>query len=115
MIGEYRLSERAAQDIADIYAYSLTRWGEDRADQYIEGIYRALKALATHPTRDASRNKRSAPFRMIAVQQHFLLFEVLNDEVIILAIMHQAQNVEKHITKLTPTFVQGLAEMTRRT
>jgi plasmid stabilization system protein ParE len=112
--GEYRLSERAAQDIADIYAYSLSHWGEDRADEYVESIYRALKKLAAHPGRNTSRHKRSTPFRMIAVRQHFALYEILNDEIIVLALMHQAQDIEKRVTKLTPVFRRLLAQLTKR-
>ncbi len=114
MTGEYRLSERAAQDIADIYVYSHTRWGEERADAYVESLYRGLKQLAARPDRNTSRNKRSAPFRMTAVQQHFILFEMLNDEVIILAILHQSRNVEKHVAKLTPGFRDLIRTMTRQ-
>lgn len=44
MSGEYRLSERAAQDIADIYAYSLARWGEDKADEYVGGFIMSSKS-----------------------------------------------------------------------
>lgn len=114
MSGEYRLSERAAQDIADIYAYSLARWGEDKADEYVGGIYHVLEKLTAHPGRNTSRDKRSAPFRMIAAQQHFVLYEMLGDEIVVLAIMHQAQNVEKHVAKLTPVFKQFIARMTKQ-
>lgn len=111
MAGEYRLSERAAQDIVDVYAYSLTRWGEEAADRYIEGLYLALERLAAHPDRNSSRNKRSAPFRMIAAQQHFILYEALGNEIVILSIMHQAQNVEKRIANLTPAFRDMIAKI----
>jgi toxin ParE1/3/4 len=111
--GEYRLSETAAQDIANIHTYSQTRWGEAKANQYVEAIYRALEKLAARPDRSISRDKRSAPFRMIAIRQHFALYEVLNGDVIVLTIMHQAQNVEKHVARLTPAFETLIARMMR--
>jgi len=51
---------------------------------------------------------------MIAAQQHFVLYEMLGDEIVVLAIMHQAQNVEKHVAKLTPVFKQFIARMTKQ-
>ena len=111
MTGEYRLSQTAAQDIANIHTYSQTRWGDEKADQYVEAIYRALEKLAARPDRSISRDKPNAPFRMIAIQQHFVLYEVLNGEVIVLTILHKAQNVEKHVAKLTPAFEELIARM----
>ena len=114
MTQRYRLSDMAAQDIADIHAYSTARWDEEKADHYVETIYRALEKLAARPDRSISRNKRSAPFRMTGVGQHFILYEVVADEVIALTIMHQAQNVEKHVAKLTPAFKKLVIQMLKQ-
>ncbi len=108
---QYRLSERAAQDIADIHAYSTANWGEEKADEYAQAIYLALEQLAANPNQNTSRNRRSAPFRMAAIRQYFILYEIVDDEVIVLTIMHQTRNVEKHVAKLTPGFKKLVARM----
>ncbi|MEI9904184.1 MAG: type II toxin-antitoxin system RelE/ParE family toxin [Asticcacaulis sp.] len=113
MASGYHLSDMALEDIAAIHDYSVTHWGEHKADQYVAAIYHAINRLAISPDRNISRNARSSPFRMIAVEQHFIIYDLTENGTVILTLMHQAQDVEKRVAKLTPTFRQLVAGFSR--
>jgi len=106
--GEYRLTRNALANLRDIYRYSCDAWDEDQADAYMRKLYETFAKLALHPDRDLSRRKRSHPFQMIACQKHFILYDVHRDETIILALMHQSADIERHVANLTPGFLKAI-------
>lgn len=58
---------------------------------------------------------------MIAAGNHFviyetrIIYETKTELLIVHAIPHQNQDIERHIAKLTPKFRKAVADMTRRT
>lgn len=111
MAVEYRLSQHALRNLRSIYRYSCDTWGEAQADIYLKHLYAALSGLVEHPDRDNSRQQRSQPFRMIACQKHFVVYNIIGADVLILAIMHQSVDVERHIANLTPDFRIAMASL----
>ncbi len=110
----YRLTEIALADLRQIYSYSADRWNVDRARTYIQSLYGKLESLAVKPDRDLSRNRRSHPFQMIPAGAHFIVYETVEDIVVIHTILHQSQDIERYIAKLTPEFRKAIAEINRR-
>ncbi len=106
----YELTRTAAMDLRGVYRQTISTWGEDQAERYIDLLYAAFENLATAPWRDTSRNRRAAPFRMVAAREHFVIYDLIGDRVIVLAILHQAMDIERRIARLTPTFYEALAK-----
>lgn len=50
----YVLSPRAQADLAEIWDYSVTRWGEDRAERYIRDLWSGIRTIADDPRRGQS-------------------------------------------------------------
>ncbi len=110
----YQLTRKAVADLRAIHKRSIIEWGELQADQYLENLYAAIVRLAEHPERDKSRNRRASPFRMVPAQKHFLIYEIIDEKIVlVLAALHQAQNIEKHIAELTPSARQAISAIKR--
>lgn len=86
----YRLQLAATQRVEEIYAYSLDRWGEEQADQYLRGLFGKFDAIAA----------RSFPWRPIPgefgqsgyvcrYESHFIYWRLLDDGTVgIVTVLH---------------------------
>jgi len=45
---DYLVQEAASHRIDDIYRYTLTTWGKEQADRYIQGLFDSFGSIATH-------------------------------------------------------------------
>lgn len=48
-MNHYKLAERAEEDLTEIYAYGLRRWGEDSADSYYHALLERFQRIAARP------------------------------------------------------------------
>jgi plasmid stabilization system protein ParE len=104
------LTRRAAIDLRSIHARSRREWGEEIADRYIADLYAVMQKAATDTEAGRLRQHRSAPFLMIPVQRHFVIYDIIPRGIAVLTLLHQARDIETLITELTPRF---LAEVER--
>ena len=90
-MGNYVVSKNAATRLDDIYQYSLSKWGESQAEQYIKGIFQHFE--------DITQGKvwlRPIPAefevdgRVSRYEKHFVYSKVLNTgKVAIVTILHE--------------------------
>jgi plasmid stabilization system protein ParE len=64
-----RVQEAASHRIDEIYRYTRDRWGAERADRYITGLFAAFEKISTH---QALSHPIPAEF---GVQGYFLRYE----------------------------------------
>ena len=44
------VAPKARQDLIDIWSYSASRWGIERADVYVRAVWHAVDSLAAQPS-----------------------------------------------------------------
>ena len=86
-----RVQEAAAARIREIYRYSLERWGEDLADAYIQGLFKAFEGIATG---DVASRPVPAEFGVegfvFRYKKHYVYWKTLSDGVIgIVTVLHE--------------------------
>jgi plasmid stabilization system protein ParE len=86
----------------DIYAHSLKQWGTKIADDYLADIYAVIKRIAEKPEMGQPRIHRSAPFLMVPVRQHFIVYDRLPKAIVILTLLHQRRSIETVLTNIQP-------------
>ncbi|PHM49097.1 type II toxin-antitoxin system RelE/ParE family toxin [Xenorhabdus sp. KK7.4] len=92
----YRLSERAAEDFADIYDYTLIQFGEVQADYYTDALDEFLETLASMP--DIGRDYPAVSgVRRIEFQRHTIFYTVRDSDILIARILHQQMNHTQHL------------------
>jgi toxin ParE1/3/4 len=83
-------------------------WGNTRADRYVDEIYTVFGKVAANPELGRLRVRRAAPFLMVAAGQHFVIYDRVNDAVVVLTVLHQVRDIERILATMRPDF---LAEM----
>lgn len=111
MRSRYRLSRRALADLRDILVYSGNQWGNAQAETYITELYACFQKIAEAPDLGLKRQTRVQPFRMVAAQKHFIIYDVMRDTVVILTIQHQKRDIEALIKAIRPELLKAIAEM----
>jgi plasmid stabilization system protein ParE len=100
----FRLTRNAALDLRRIHARSRREWGEDVADRYLADLYVAMADAAANPEKGSLRQHRSAPFLMVPARQHFLIYDRVSRDIVVLTVQHQVRDIETLIAELTPAF-----------
>jgi plasmid stabilization system protein ParE len=107
------LTRTAALDLRKIHARSRREWGEEIADRYLTDLYAVMAQAATIPETGRLRQHRSTPFLMIPARQHFVIYDLMPEGIVILTIQHQTRDIESLIAKFTPSFHAELERLKR--
>ncbi len=82
---QYRASAR--RDLAEVYAYSAQRWGDEAAARYIEGLERAIARLVRFPKMGRAYTARLRRIRY----EHHVVFYAVEDRIVVEAVRHERQ------------------------
>ena len=87
------LTATANQDLHDIYAYSLEKWGQKQADVYFKQLENSFYLLLDNPNLGKQRNDLKQGYRSFLTKKHAIFYEISNNEIIILRILHRRMDV----------------------
>ncbi|RTL65397.1 MAG: type II toxin-antitoxin system RelE/ParE family toxin, partial [Hyphomicrobiales bacterium] len=74
-MAEYRLSERAAQRLAEIYAYTDVLFGRVQADAYLAGFEKLFELIAAFPGIGRSADELRPGYRRYRHQAHYIFYK----------------------------------------
>jgi len=97
------ISRRAALDLDEIDQYSLIKWGQQVAHEYMESIDLALQTLAENPRLLRNKTDISQAFYLYRVREHYLVCSFKNNNIIILTIKSGSLDLVNRLAKLEPT------------
>lgn len=100
----FLLTRNAALDLRRIHARSRREWGEAVADRYMADVYAAMTDAASRPEKGRPRQHRSAPFLMVPAREHFVIYDVVPQGIVVLTVQLQVRGIETLTTELTPAF-----------
>ena len=105
-----QLSRRATLDIQYIESYSIEKWGEKVADEYLQSIEDALNLILENPTLLRSKPEVSDSLCFYRVRQHFLVCAIFEEIIFVLTVKHGAIDLPSRIAEIEPLLSQE-AEM----
>ena len=85
-MAEIGFSERAKNQIDEIYAYGLKTFGQAQSRSYIENLYHQFELLAAFPGMGLELSVRGRAFRRFACGVHIIMYSVHENQVIIEAL-----------------------------
>ena len=95
----YVLSPAARTDLEQIWDYTLARWGDDQAEEYVREIQRAIDRLVDNPLIGRACDEIRTGYRKHAVGSHTLYYRLAAGEVIdVVRILHQRMDIDRHLT-----------------
>jgi plasmid stabilization system protein ParE len=98
-----KLSRRATLDLAEVVDYSVTRWGQRVADEYLDSFDCALERLAAHPDLLRDIPDLSGALRWYRVSQHYLICTVIEPMIYVVTIQHGSMDIPSRLLELEPT------------
>ena len=92
-----RLSKQADRDLMDIYKYSFREFGEAQAERYYSSLWECFEFLAGHPHIGRLRLEFQPPARSHHHQKHVIFYDLAEDDILIIRILHERMDFERHI------------------
>ena len=92
----YKISKKAAEDIEDIWLYTLENWSLEQADRYLDLLLNEIEYLAVNPTagKDFSHVRKS--YRTASVKSHIIFYRHIEGqiEIEVIRVLHQRMDIE---------------------
>ena len=91
------LSERAAQDLIDIYLYTIEHHGAVQAEDYTSNLERTLSLLADNPHMGRIDKRLQGEVRRHESGSHIIIFEPTSNGIFVLAVLERHMVPELHV------------------
>jgi|LakMenEpi03Aug12_release.lakeMendotaPanAssembly.Ray.scaffolds.fasta_scaffold2006414_1 toxin ParE1/3/4 len=94
----YRISEKAALDLEEIWLYTFENWSEKQADRYFDLIMDEIEYLSTHVEAGKSISNIIEGYRVSKVKSHLVFYKESTDTVIeVIRILHERMDIENRL------------------
>ncbi|WP_417794667.1 type II toxin-antitoxin system RelE/ParE family toxin [Terasakiella pusilla] len=91
---DYRLSEKADQDLHDIYVYTYRQFGEKQADLYLSDLENCFLQLVDHPSLGRDISYIRADYFRFEHQHHSVFYQIDTNEIYIVRVLHSTRDIE---------------------
>jgi toxin ParE1/3/4 len=96
-MAEIRIQPEASADIADIYAFSVERFGLDVAQDYMAGLGLAFRRLVEYPESGSVFEGIKPAIRRLTYRRHRIFYDFDGTTVMIVRILHQSINEQAQL------------------
>ena len=94
----YRISEKAVEDLENIWIYTLHKWSIEQADRYYNLIINEIEFIAKNFMTGKSMDHIKNGYRASIVKSHLIYYrKSQNNQVEIIRILHQKMDIETRI------------------
>ena len=96
---DYRISQKAAQDLENIWLYTVDNWSIEQADRYFNLLIDEIKYLAKNPEAGKNFNHIRAGYFRTRVKSHFIFYKInrKQEEIEIIRILHQRMDTDSRL------------------
>lgn len=94
----YRISEKAVEDLENIWVYTFEKWSAEQADRYYQLIINEIEFISKHYNTGKAMDHIKKGYRASIVKSHLIFYRIGQDNVIeIIRILHQRMDIENKI------------------
>jgi toxin ParE1/3/4 len=94
----YRLSQKAGEDIRNLYVFGVQTFGVDHAERYYAGLFDAFEFLAHFPLAARLRPELRGETRAHPYQSHLIFYRQDGADVFIQRVRHSSEDWGTHET-----------------
>lgn len=100
-MSKYVIFKPANETLDEVWRYSLERWGQKKAEEYIEGLFATMQKTASREILWRSvLSQTSLDAYFVKYQRHYLFFRELEDGLIgIVSIVHEKRDIVSVLEK----------------
>jgi len=99
-MAEYKLTNKAVEDLSKIWDYTFEVWSEKQADKYFDSLISNCQEIADNP--DLGKNYEGISKQLLGLKtnRHIIFYRTLEqDYVEITRILHERMDLKKKITE----------------
>jgi toxin ParE1/3/4 len=97
-MAKLRFTNKAVDDLTDIWNYTARTWSERQADSYYELLVGACRDIATNPTLGRNYDQIAGDIFGMVVHRHVIFYKnLLQNEVLIVRILHGRMDIKSRI------------------
>ena len=95
----YRISQKAAADLEQIWLYTVEHWSVEQADRYINLIFDEIEYLAAHPSSGKDYSHIRDQYRCSKVKSHLIFYRIASEglDIDIIRVLHQQMDLESRL------------------
>lgn len=111
---EIILTRRALFDLKAIDEYSVEAFGPDVAMDYLDAFDDAFDLLQRSPELLRQYEDFSLRLRFYRVRKHFIICDLIDDRIYVLAVVHASMDLPNRIGELEPTLAREVELLHRQ-
>jgi len=93
---QIHITQKADEDLENIYHYSAKKFGLKRAIQYIRDLDKAFDKLARDSTLGYDCGYISPSLKSHRVISHLIFYKFMANKIVIIRILHKSMNYKQH-------------------
>jgi len=99
-MAEFKLTNKAVEDLSKIWNYTFEVWSEIQADKYYESLISNCQEIADNPFLGKNYDGISLKLLGIKTNRHIIFYRTLNENYIeITRILHKRMDLKKRMTE----------------
>lgn len=97
---KYKISQRALQDLNDIWLYTYANWSIIQADRYYNLILDEIELLSQEIYNGKSRDYIKKGYRSISIKSHIVFYKISDNNVLeVVKILHKMVDIETKLNE----------------
>jgi toxin ParE1/3/4 len=94
----YRISEKAIEDLENIWLYTLKTWSVEQADRYYNLLIEEITYISGNYDSGKSMAHVKPGYRASKVKSHLIFYRKAKDNIVeIIRILHQSMDIENRL------------------
>jgi toxin ParE1/3/4 len=97
-MAEFKLTNKAVEDISKIWEYTFEVWSETQADKYYESLISNCQEIADNPNLGKNYDGITQNLLGMKTNRHIIFYRTLNENYVeITRILHERMDLKKRI------------------
>ncbi len=97
-MGSYFLTNKAVEDLSNIWKYTCDAWSENQADRYFEILIEACRDIATDPSIGKNYGEIAKEIFGFRASKHVIFYRLSNpDEIEVVRILHERMDLTNRL------------------
>ena len=99
-MAKYRFTNKAVEDLTDIWNYTFDAWSEHQADLYYKMLINSCLEIAKNPSLGKNYEKIATNLFGYRTNKHIIFYSVISSEEIeIVRILHGSMDLKNRVSK----------------
>jgi toxin ParE1/3/4 len=96
-MGDYKLSNSAKKDLANIYEFGIETFGYNQAQHYLMQLHKHLLSIAENPSIGRDAWEFSEGLKRFVFESHTIFYQPMNTGVFIVCVLGQRMGHQKYL------------------